>query len=78
MHTLRFNRWTRRRPKPNVQMYETAPYETQVIDVQFDTAEAERQLQHANQQLELQSQYPGRQRQRKRANVITLAKLRGP
>lgn len=43
-------RWRRRRTKPSVQIYDAAPYETQVIEVNFDTVEAERQLQHANQQ----------------------------
>ena len=51
-------RWRRRRTKPSVQIYDAAPYETQVIEVNFDTVEAERQLQHANQQLELTRYYP--------------------
>jgi hypothetical protein len=61
----RFNRWSRRRTKPSEQVYDAAPYETQVISVEISTAkaaEAERELTHANEQLELQSKYPGRSR----------------
>jgi hypothetical protein len=35
-----------------------------------ETAEAREQLRHANQQLELQSQYPGRDRDDEPTNVI--------
>ena len=64
MYTPSFNRWYRRRTKPNVQMYETAPYTTEVIGVDFDkdaVAAIKRELADANQQLELTRQYPGRQ-----------------
>jgi hypothetical protein len=58
-----FNRWYRRRrsrQRPAEQVYDASPYETQVIGIEHDAAEVERQLAHANEQLELQSRYPGR------------------
>jgi hypothetical protein len=70
MYLLRFNRpnrptrWSQRRASFNVQTFDCAPYETEVIGHPYDTTEAERQLAHANQQLALQSQYPGRDRDR--------------
>jgi hypothetical protein len=63
--------WRRRKTKPNSQMYDTPPYETQIIGVDFDTEEGQRQLQQANLQLTLQAQYPGRP-QRLPDNVISL------
>ena len=77
MYLPRFNRhWHRRRTKPAEQIYDAAPYETQVIEVSFDTAEAEaeRELKLANEQLKLQSQYPGRSRIPD--NIITITTRR--
>jgi hypothetical protein len=54
--------WRHRPSKPNEQVYETPPYTTEIIEVEFDTTEAKRQLAHANQQLALTRQYPGRPR----------------
>jgi hypothetical protein len=62
---LRFKnpRWHRsRRTKPSAQIYDAAPYETQVIEFEHDVAEAERQLEHANRELERLRHYPGRDR----------------
>jgi hypothetical protein len=70
MYIPRFNRpnrptrWTERPAASNVQTFDFAPYEQEVIGHPYDTAEAERQLAHANGQLELTRHYPGRDRNR--------------
>ena len=53
--------WTKTADKPNEQTFETAPYGVEVVRNMADTAEAEKQLEHARQQLELLAKkYPGR------------------
>jgi hypothetical protein len=63
---LRFKRWHRpRRHKPDEQVYEVPPYETQVIELTNTEGlltEAQRQLVHANQELARIKFYPGRDR----------------
>jgi hypothetical protein len=65
-------RWTKRRTHPSVQTFDCAPCEAEVIGAPIDAAQAEEQLRHANQQLELQSQYPGRNRERGPNKVFAL------
>jgi hypothetical protein len=61
MTLLQFNRWYRRRRRSNsAQIYDAAPYTTEVIEFEHDMEEAERQLKIANEQIEMQSKYPGR------------------
>ncbi len=54
---------------PNVQTFETAPYDTEVV--QADVV-GDAQLKHAKDQLTLASQYPGRQRSLPSAKVIKI------
>jgi hypothetical protein len=53
-------RWLKTSDKPNVQTFEPAPYDIEVVQTTIDTAEAEKQLAHARQQIELTKSYPGR------------------
>jgi hypothetical protein len=53
-------RWTKRQTPPSKQTFEFKSGETAIIDTNIDTTGIKQQLEHANQQLELQSQYPGR------------------
>ena len=55
--------WTKTADKPNEQTFESRPYRIEVLPAAdpADMAEAERQLAHARQQLELLAKkYPGR------------------
>ena len=67
--------WTKQKPDPlhpNWQTWETDPCTASVtMGTSITPAEITAQLQHANQQLELQSQYPGRRPHRERTNVIS-------
>ena len=65
--------WHKQKPgplHPTRQTWETDPCTTSVMGGPVETAEAREQLRHANQQLELQSQYPGRDRDDEPTNVI--------
>jgi hypothetical protein len=44
---------------PNEQTYESEPYRTEIVQPDADVA-ADRQLKHAQEQLALSKQYPGR------------------
>jgi hypothetical protein len=50
---MRAHHWNKTPTKSAAQMYETEPYETQVIDLNLadQVQEAEQQLQHAQEQL---------------------------
>jgi hypothetical protein len=65
-------RWSKIPTKPNTQTYEFDPCTTSVVGHDPADEEAARQLQHANQQLELTRQYPGRQPEALPDNVISL------
>jgi hypothetical protein len=53
-------RWTKTPGKPSEQSFECRAYDAEIVSPALDTSEAQAQLQHAQQQLELSEQYPGR------------------
>jgi hypothetical protein len=53
-------RWTKTSDKPSEQSFECKAYDTEVVSPAPDASEAQAQLRHANQQLAIVSQYPGR------------------
>ena len=55
---------------PNVQTWESDPYDTEVV--QADADEAGNQLRHAKEQLAIASQYPGRDRSLPSAKIIKI------
>jgi hypothetical protein len=57
---LNMGHWTKTSGTQSEEVYEFAPYKTEVLANEPDMAEAERQLAHAREQQELASQYPGR------------------
>jgi hypothetical protein len=54
--------WNRVPGAENEEVFEFAPYKTEVLANELDTAEVKRQLAHARAQQELAGQYPGRRR----------------
>jgi hypothetical protein len=53
--------WLKTSDKPSEQTFELPAYRTEVVQNRIDMAEAEKQLAHARQQLELLAKkYPGR------------------
>jgi hypothetical protein len=56
----RTGRWSKTSDKPSEQTFELPPYGTEVVQNTVDMAEAEKQLAHARQQIELTKSYPGR------------------
>jgi hypothetical protein len=52
--------WLKTSDKPSEQTFEAAPYDIEVVQNTLDMAEAEKQLDHARQQIELAKKYPGR------------------
>jgi hypothetical protein len=53
--------WIKTSDKASKQTFELSPYRTEVVrSTVLDMAEAERQLAHARQQIELTKTYPGR------------------
>jgi hypothetical protein len=54
------HRWLKTRNTPTVTTFECRPYDAEVVHPDPDMSEAAAQLQHAQQQLELSKQYPGR------------------
>ena len=63
-------RWTKTPGKPSEETYECTLYRTEVVQTTPDMTEAEKQLRHANEQLELTRQrYPGRERAQPRGKV---------
>jgi hypothetical protein len=48
--------------KPNEETFELPPYDVEVRQPIIDQKEEERQLKHAEEQLALTRQYPGRER----------------
>jgi hypothetical protein len=53
-------RWIKTYDKPNEETYELSPYGVEVQQTLVDQTEAEKQLKHAQQQLDLTNVYPGR------------------
>ena len=47
---------------PGEEVYEFAPYKTEVVSNEPDMSEVARQMAHARAQLELASRYPGRRK----------------
>ena len=54
--------WTRVHTEPGVQTQETVPLHPDSVE-QIKSDDARQMLRHANEQLELTRQYPGRKRQ---------------
>jgi hypothetical protein len=52
--------WAKTTDKPSEQTFELPAYRTEVVQNTVDMAEAERQLDHARQQIALTKSYPGR------------------
>jgi hypothetical protein len=53
--------WIKTSDKASEQTFEQPPYRTEVVQsTVLDTVEAEKQLAHARQQIELTKTYPGR------------------
>ena len=50
-------RWTKTPGKPSEQSFECRAYDAEIVSPALDTSEAQAQLQHAQQQLELSEQY---------------------
>ena len=55
-------RWTKTRDTPAEQTYEAKPYHSEIMSDTPDMTPAADQFRHAQQQLQLQRQYPGRDR----------------
>ena len=53
-------RWTKTAETPGEQTFELPAYPTAVVQNESDVSEAQRQLQHAKEQLDLAAQYPDR------------------
>jgi hypothetical protein len=53
-------RWTRSSNAPNETTFECRAYDAEVIAPDPDTSEVQQQMEHAQQQLALSRQYPGR------------------
>jgi hypothetical protein len=52
--------WSKTSDKPSAQTFELPPYPSTVVQNEPDMSEAQRQLQHAKEQLDLAGQYLGR------------------
>jgi hypothetical protein len=66
--------WNRVRSKPSEQTFATDPITTSVMGGPVDTSAAREQLRHARQQQELQSTYPGREREGELTNVLSITR----
>jgi hypothetical protein len=54
------HRWNKTRDTPTVTTVECRPYDTEVVSPELDTSEVQQQMRHAEQQLAISRQYPGR------------------
>jgi hypothetical protein len=54
------HRWIQTSDQPSEHTHEFDPCKTSLIGTTINSEHAEQQLRHADQQLELQKQYPGR------------------
>jgi hypothetical protein len=54
------HRWTKTRDKSGEQSYECRAYDVEIVAPEPDMSEAANQLRHANEQLAISRQYPGR------------------
>lgn len=69
---MRAHHWTKTRTKASVQMYEQEPYTTEIIDLGAARADPNpSEVQHAREQLILQSQYPGRDNKYPRPSLVS-------
>jgi hypothetical protein len=53
-------RWTKSSNAPNETTFECKAYDAEVIAPELDTSEVQQQMKHAQEQLALSRQYPGR------------------
>jgi hypothetical protein len=71
------SKWTKVHAEPGVQTQETVPLHPDSVE-QIKSDDVRQMLKHANQQLELQRAYPGRQQQKVRANQRAVGAFCGP
>ena len=54
------HRWLKTRDTPTVTTFECKAYDAEVVAPDLDTSQVQQELQHAQEQLQLSREYPGR------------------